>query len=110
MTTLTTANRNVAIYNHVVGQVCAAVEAMHAHQPPCAHWDIKPGNVLLQLDGVAPAEALPSRAPATTSSSPPTRSRKKEARSAEEARAGARSSRLIRLILQGGRGACCHGG
>jgi len=71
----------------IFDQVCAAVEAMHAHQPPCAHWDIKPGNVLLQLDGVAPAEALPSRAPATTSSSPPTRSRKKEARSAEEARA-----------------------
>lgn len=33
--------------------VCKAVKAMHAHNPPYAHRDIKPGNIMLADDGEA---------------------------------------------------------
>jgi serine/threonine protein kinase len=32
--------------------VCNGIRAMHRHEPPIAHRDIKPGNVLMSTDGI----------------------------------------------------------
>ncbi|KAK3273534.1 hypothetical protein CYMTET_18224, partial [Cymbomonas tetramitiformis] len=39
------------------GQVCAAVESMHNHEPPYAHFDLKPANVLISHHGRILVEA-----------------------------------------------------
>lgn len=40
----------------ILDQVCAAVECMHNHQPPYAHFDLKPANVLISHHGRVLAE------------------------------------------------------
>lgn len=43
---------------HIFQQICAGLKHMHTHDPPYAHNDMKPGNVLLSLPRNNPPRAV----------------------------------------------------
>lgn len=43
---------------HIFQQICAGLKHMHTHDPPYAHNDMKPGNVLLSLPRNQPPVAV----------------------------------------------------
>ncbi|KAG0567466.1 hypothetical protein M758_7G141500 [Ceratodon purpureus] len=43
---------------HIFQQICAGLKHMHSHDPPYAHNDLKPGNVLLTLPKNQPPVAV----------------------------------------------------
>eukprot|EP00897_Mesotaenium_endlicherianum_P004543 jgi/Mesen1/4116/ME000216S03371 len=43
---------------HIFGQICAGLQHMHSHNPPYAHNDIKPANVLVTRKGGAHVSAV----------------------------------------------------
>jgi len=43
---------------YIFKQICAGLKHMHTHDPPYAHYDMKPGNVLLSLPRNKPPVAV----------------------------------------------------